>query len=116
MNLKKITILFFAIGLLSACATEVGPKPQSWAKMLQTEDTRAAHLRIADHYEEIAKMLDADAEEEREILKEYFARPWKYGKRILDLKSQAAAMIRDLEIAAKESRQMAEYHRQIAAE
>jgi hypothetical protein len=116
MKAKNMTPLFFIVVLLSACATENVPQPQSWAKAVQTADTQDAHLRLANHYEEIAKTLDADAQEEREMLKEYMARPWKYGKRIQDLKSQAGAMVRDLEMAAKESRQMAEYHRQMAAE
>jgi len=116
MKLKKLTVLIGVLSLLSACATETGPKPQSWAKAVQTADSREAHLRLAEHYEDIANTLDADAKEEQQMLQEYLARPWKYGKRIQDLKSQASAMIRDLEMAAKESRQMAEYHRQMAAE
>lgn len=116
MILKKMAVLILSAGLLSACATETGPKPQSWAKAVQTADSREAHLRLADHYEDIAKTLEADAQEERDMLHEYMARPWKYGKRIQDLKTRADAMVRDLEMAAKESRQMAEYHRQMAVE
>lgn len=116
MKFKNMALLLIAVGLMSACATETGPKPYSWAKAVQTADTRDAHMRLADHYEGIAKTLDADAQEEREIRGEYMAKPWKYGKRIQDLKSRADAMVRDLEMAAKESRQMAEYHRQMAME
>jgi hypothetical protein len=83
---------------------------------VQTAETREAHLKLADHYEEIAKTLDADAEEERAMLEQYMARPWKYGKRIQDLKAQGTAMVRDLEKAAEDSRHMAEYHRQMAGE
>ncbi|WP_445366853.1 hypothetical protein ACH5Y9_16375 [Methylomonas sp. BW4-1] len=116
MKTKHLASLLIAVGLLSACATESGPKPQSWAKAVQTADTRDAHIRLADHYEDVAKTLDADAQEEREMLDQYIAKPWKYGKRIQDLKARADAMVRDLEMAAKESRQMAEYHRQMAEE
>ncbi|OAI06264.1 hypothetical protein [Methylomonas methanica] len=116
MKFKNIASLFIAVGLMSACATDNGPKPHSWAKAVQTADTRDAHMRLADHYEDVAKTLDADAQEEREMLEEYMAKPWRYGKRIQDLKSRADAMVRDLEMAAKESRQMAEYHRQMAVE
>ena len=116
MKFKNMALLLIAVGLMSACATETGPKPHSWAKAVQTADTRDAHMRLADHYEDIAKTLDADAQEEREMRDEYMAKPWKYGKRIQDLKSRADAMVRDLEMAAKESRQMAEYHRQMATE
>lgn len=116
MKLKITTALFISVALLSACATETGPKPQHWAKAVQTAETRDAHLRLAEHYEEIAKTLDADAEEERAMLQQYVAQPWKYGKRIHDLKAQGTAMISNLEKAAQESRHMAEYHRQMAAE
>ncbi len=116
MNLKKTVVCFFAVGLLCSCATESGIKPQSWAKAVQTADSREAHLRLAEHYDEIAQTLEVDAQEEREMLQEYLARPWKYGKRIQSLKSQASDMVRDLEMAAKESRQLAEYHRQMADE
>jgi hypothetical protein len=44
------------------------------------------------------------------------AAPYKYGKRFQDLKANATAEIRNLELAASESRQLAEYHRQMAQE
>ena len=50
------------------------------------------------------------------MLAEYEASPWKYGRRMLDIRTRATAMIRDFELAAEESKQMAEYHRQLAAQ
>ena len=117
MKPNKLLIVSMAMAALAGCATtENGPKPHTWAKAVQTADSRDAHLRLAEHYEEIAQTLEADAIEEQEMLDEYLARPWKYGKRIQDLKTQASAMVRDLKTAAKESRQMADYHRQMADE
>lgn len=95
---------------------QAGVQAHSWALAVQTAETRAAHEQLAEHYEEIAKTMDADAAEEREMLQQYQASPHKYGKRILDLRAQANAMIRDFEMAAAESRKMAQYHRQMAAE
>ena len=113
----KLLAVSIAMTVMEGCATtDNGPKPHTWAKAVQTADSRDAHIRLAEHYEEIAKNLDADAIEEQEMLDEYLARPWKYGKRIQDLKTQASAMVRDLKTAAKESRQMAEYHRQMEEE
>jgi hypothetical protein len=60
--------------------------------------------------------MDADAAEERRMLSNIQANPHKYGKQILDLKARAEAMIRDFENAARESRKMAAYHRQLAKE
>lgn len=116
MTLKQKTLLIIAVSLLTACSGDALIKPQSWARAVQTAESRDAHLRLVNHYEEIAGTLEADAQEEREMLDQYLAKPWKYGKRIQDLKSQAEAMIRDLGKAAAESRHLADYHRQMAAE
>jgi vancomycin resistance protein YoaR len=116
INAKKRVVFLLAAGLLSACATQTTPKPQDWAKAVQTADTQEAHLKLAAHYEEVAKTLEADMAEEKAMLDQYMAQPHKYGKRIQDLKAHATRMVRELEIAAQESRQMAEYHRQMAAE
>lgn len=116
--MKSVPIFVTAISVLvlSACATKQEFRPHSWALAVQTAETRAAHEQLADHYEEIAATMDADAAEERAMLQQYQASPHKYGKRILDLRAEANAMIRDFEMAAAESRKMAQYHRQMAAE
>lgn len=102
---------------LNACASrEKSPRPHNWARAVQTAETRENHEALARHYDEVARQMLADAEEEKAMLEQYQAKPYKYGKRILDLKARASAMIRDLELAAEESKQMADYHRQLAAE
>lgn len=119
MKHRNIIAILAAAALLTGCATTETrntPEPHHWAKVVQTADSKESHLRLAEHYDDIAKTLEADAVEEKEMLAEYLARPWKYGKRIQDLKSRASAMIQDLEMAAKESRQMADYHRLMAGE
>jgi len=113
--IKAFTALTLA-ALIGACATSKEIKPHDWALDVQNADTRSAHLLLADHYEDVAKAMDADAAEERRMLSKYQASPHKYGKQILDLKARAEAMIRDFENAAQESRKMANYHRQFASE
>jgi hypothetical protein len=100
--------------LLAGCASDPDIRAHDWAYEVQTAESRDAHLRLAEHYEEVARMMDKDAEEERRMLIQYRARPYVYGKRILDLKTRAEAMVRDFEKAAEDSRKMAEYHRQLA--
>lgn len=114
--MKTITPIAAGItlALLSACATTEPPRPHRWARAVQTAETREAHEELAQHYEEVARQMQADADEEREMLAQYQASPHKYGKRIHDLKASAQAMIRDFELAAKESLHMADYHRQLA--
>jgi outer membrane murein-binding lipoprotein Lpp len=106
---------FIAAGfLITGCAT--APKPHDWAHDVQTAETREAHQKLAEHYEDVARQMKAEADEERRILDQYQRKPYLYGKRIHDLSSHTNAMIMDFEAAAKESRQMAEYHRQLAGE
>lgn len=117
MNLKTVSVITIALISLNACASrEKSPRPHNWARAVQTAETRENHEALAQHYDEVAQQMLADAEEEKAMLEQYQAKPHKYGKRILDLKARATAMIRDFELAAEESKQMADYHRQLAAE
>ncbi len=100
--------------LMTACATNKAPQPHDWALEVQTAETREAHNRLAEHYEEIAKTMEADAAEEKAMLDKYIGSPHKYGKQIIDIKARSQAMIHDFELAAGESRKMAAYHRQLA--
>jgi hypothetical protein len=110
--MKRYVILAVIAVALSACSTH--PKPHDWAMEVQTAETREAHNRLAEHYDDIAKTMDADAAEERAMLDKYVASPHKYGKQIIDIKARSQAMIHDFELAAAESRKMAAYHRQLA--
>ncbi|NJD07847.1 MAG: hypothetical protein FIA97_15340 [Methylococcaceae bacterium] len=116
MKAIKVIVASAFAGLIGGCAASQDIRPHDWALEVQNADTRSAHLSLADHYEEVAKTMDADAAEERRMLAKYQANPHKYGKQILDLKARSEAMILDFENAARESRKMAEYHRQFASE
>ena len=110
---KALVIYLFVLGAV-ACAPGNTLKPHDWALEVQNAETREAHNRLAEHYEEIARSMDADAAEEQAMLDKYVASPHKYGKQILDIKARSQAMIHDFELAAAESRKMAAYHRQLA--
>jgi len=116
MRIIRLLTIAGALGLLAACAPAKEFRPHKWARAVQTAETREAHEALANHYEDVAKQMQDNAEEEREMLQQYQANPHKYGKQILDLKARAEAMIRDFELAANESRQMADYHRKLARE
>jgi len=111
--MKKHLLVALALAL-GGCVNSKELKPHDWAMDVQTAETREAHNSLADHYEEIAQMMDADAAEERRMLDKYITSPHKYGKQIQDIKGRSNAMIRDFEMAATESRKMAAYHRQLA--
>jgi hypothetical protein len=117
VNLRTLSIITIALISLNACATrEKSPRPHNWALAVQNAETRENHEALAKHYDEVSQEMLADAEEEKAMLEQYQAKPHKYGKSILDLKARATAMIRDFELASEESKQMADYHRQLAAE
>jgi hypothetical protein len=107
-------MLSLVVALLMGCAPGKELKPHDWALDVQTAETREAHNRLADHYEDVARTMDADAAEERKMLDKYMASPHKYGKKILDIKARSLAMVHDFELAAQESRKMAAYHRELA--
>jgi hypothetical protein len=112
----RIVVSLMASMLLSACASHQESRPQNWALAVQTAESREAHEQLASHYEETARRMDADAAEQRAMLQQYRASPFRYSEWLYDMKARSAAMIRDLEMAAAESRKMAQYHRQMAAE
>lgn len=117
MKVLTITTTLVLVGFISACSGNSKElHPHDWALDVQNAETRQAHLLLADHYEEIAKIMDADADEERRMLIQYEAKPWKYGRQIQDIKSRAQGMINHFEKAADDSRKMAEYHRKFAEE
>jgi outer membrane murein-binding lipoprotein Lpp len=115
MKILKLIALGFSTALLAGCASGPEFRAHDWAYEAQTAESKEAHLRLAKHYEEVARMMDAEAEEERRMLTQYRSRSDVYGNQILDLNTRAEAMVRDFEKTAADSRKMAEYHRQLAA-
>ena len=112
--MKRFPTLILAAAGLAACTPSKALMPHDWALDVQTAETMAAHSSLAEHYEDIARTMDDDAAEERKLLNAYNAAPHKYGKNILDIRARSEAMVRDFELAAEESRKMANYHRQLA--
>ena len=71
---------------------------------------------LAKHFDEIAATASANADEQRRALADYQARPERYGRRIKDLRARSGALLRDFEASAADAKQMAQLHRDIAAE
>jgi hypothetical protein len=105
-----------AAALLTASCAPTQRTAQDWALAAQRAETAEDHEALAKHYDELARTMQADADEERGLLAEYQRRPHRYGRRIQDLRSRSTALIRDFEASARDSRQMADFHRQMAAE
>lgn len=115
--MKKILIpaLILAVMVSTSCATK-NNAAMDWAAAAQNADTTEAHEALAQHFDELAKAAEANAEEERRALADYQARPHRYGRRIKDLRARSGALLRDYEAAANDARQMAALHRQIGSD
>lgn len=113
--ITRIALSLVGLMVLSGCATNQEARPRDWAVAVQTAETPEAHEQLAAHYDELARRVDADAAEQRAILQQYRGSPFRYSEWLYDMKALATALIRDFEMAAAESRKMAQYHRQMAA-
>lgn len=112
----KIRVFFAALamlGLVGACAQ---PQPINMTQAVKSARTSADHGALAKRYEEAASQMQAKVQEHKTELKEYEYRSEHYGKRAQDLQAHCRGLIRYYEQAAEANREMAEMHRQIAAE
>ena len=116
MKVILIPAFVLAAALTASCASKTQMTKQDWALAAQKAETPEAHEELAKHYDEVAQTMQADADQERQMLAEYQRRPQRYGTRIYDLRARSDALIRDFEKAASDSRQMADFHRQLAAQ
>jgi outer membrane murein-binding lipoprotein Lpp len=102
--------------LIGGCASNTERTSKQWAQAMQSAETSADHEKLAEHYDEMASTMQANAEAERSSLTDYQLRPYRYGKRIKDLRARSTRLVHDYEMAASDNRQMADFHRQRAAE
>jgi hypothetical protein len=83
--------------------------------------TKAEHIAVAEKYEKMAAEQDAVAQEHNQMLEDYKANAAKYPKqvrekRIAEMKKHCTAIIRTSKQIAKEYRDMAHWHRMVAAD
>lgn len=114
MKVILIPAFVLAAVLSVGCASKSGQT--DWRLPVQEAESAEDHEQFAKHYEDVAQTMQASADEERRVLTDYQRRPHRYGRRIKDLKAQSMVLLRDYEKSAKDAREMAEYHRQMASE
>ena len=83
---------------------------------VQSAKTRSDHDALAKHYDDAAKDMRLKAEEHKKMLAQYEAKKTLYGKQAQNLISHCQGLVRIYEQAAAENMNMAESHRQMAAE
>lgn len=103
------------LGLLPACA-HIDPHPMDMTNAIRSAKTGEDHNELARHYESAAEAMQAKADEQKRCLVEYRKHGYYYGRKTIDVKEHAQALVRVYEEAAEENRRMAESHRQMAEE
>jgi hypothetical protein len=114
MKTKTSLALVAIFALLGSCT--INPHSMDMTQAVQGAKTRSDHDALAKHYEAAAKEMRAKAEEHNKMLAQYEARKSLYGKQAQSLISHCQGLVRIYEQAGAENMNMAESHRQMAAE
>lgn len=111
---KQIAVIA-VLALLASCA-QMNPQPTDMAQAVKNARTSADHIALAKRYKDAAREMDVKVQEHKKELEEYEYNSNHYGKRAQDLQAHCRGLIRYYEQAAEANREMAEIHRQLAAE
>jgi hypothetical protein len=116
VKVKDIFTALSLLGLLAACApistSVVGENPTNHTA-IHDNTTQRDHNALARHFEDTAKEMQAKADEQKKLLKQYEKEP-RYGWQSHNSKSHTLALIRKYEQAARSNMKEAASHRQMA--
>lgn len=115
MKRTKFFAVLAVLGLLASCA-QMTPQPIDMTQAVKNARTSADHNMLAKRYEDAAKEMQAKVQDHKNQLEEYEYHSNLYGKRAQDLQAHCRGLIRYYEQAEEANREMAEIHRQLAAE
>jgi hypothetical protein len=115
MKTTKFFAVLAVLGLLASCA-QMTPQPIDMTQAVKNARTSADHSALAKRYEDAAKEMQAKVQDHKNQLEEYEYHSNLYGKRVQDLQAHCRGLIRYYEQAEEANREMAEIHRQLAAE
>jgi hypothetical protein len=107
-----------SLGLLVACAPMSryeAVKSPAILKAVQDARTSGDHNDLAKLFENLAKEMRMQAEEQKRLLEHYQEKSYLYGRQAQDRKSHTWALMHRYEQAAKTSLGKAATHRQMAA-
>ena len=113
MKSKSFVAILFALGLLVSCA-HMDPHPMDMSSAVRNAKTSADHNALARHYEDAAKRMQAKAQAQKNMMKEYTRHGYYYGRRTEELQEHTQALIRQYEEAAESNRNMAKFHHRLA--
>jgi hypothetical protein len=113
MKSKSLIAILLALGLLVSCA-HIDPHPADMSSSVRNARTSADHNALAKHYEDAAKRMQAKAQIQKNMMKEYTQHGYYYGRRTEDLQEHTEALIRIYQEAAEANRNMAKFHHRLA--
>jgi hypothetical protein len=108
-------IAILALGGLASCA-HIDPHPMDMTSAVGSARTRDDHYALARHYEAAAQAMQAKAQEQKRYLAEYQRHGYYYGRKTIDMKEHAQALVHVYEDAAEANMNLAESHREMAEE
>ncbi len=114
MNTKTFFTVLVTLGLLVSCA-QLSPQPMDMTQAVQNARSSADHKALARYYEDAAKEMQIKVQEHKNLLEQYEAKSYLYGKQAQNLEAHCQGLIRYYEQAAEANRSMADTHRKIAA-
>jgi hypothetical protein len=107
---KDTIAVLSLLGLLAAGAPLSTVKAET---LIQAAASSSDHIVLAKRFEDVAREMQAKADEQKKLLEQY-EQTHLYGWQARNLKSQAAALIRKYEQAARSNMKEAMTHRQMA--
>jgi hypothetical protein len=117
--MNKRLFLALSLSLLTGCA-ELRPYDNAQngneRKVAATAGVHGDHDALAQYFENVAREMQAKAEEQRKLLQHYEEKSYLYGRTAQDLKSHTTALLRKYNNTAEENRKEAAIHRQMALE
>ncbi|WP_090542977.1 hypothetical protein [Nitrosomonas sp. Nm132] len=119
MKASSLLLAGLMLSFLSACAQM---NPVGSVRNNEIHNTHriavdhSNHDALAQHYENIAKEMQAKLKEQKKLLQEYEDHSYYYGRKGQDLKSHTSANIRYYKNSLKENLKEASIHRKMAEE
>jgi hypothetical protein len=115
-RLRGILTALALAGILAACApmsTNIAPEDTATQMAVQNATTQSDHYALAKRFEDIAKEMQAKADEKKALLEQY-EKIRLYGWQSHNLKSRTSALIRKYEQAAQSNMRESVLHGQMA--
>lgn len=110
-------IAMVILGLfISSVQAETKSQPKDMTQDVQEAKTPADHEALAKHYDEVAQEMQLKSVKYEEMLEKYETNAHLYGRLGEPLQEHSKRLINLYQDAAKTNLEMAEFHRNMAAE